>query len=234
MSTDAVLANQAIDFPTERTELTLSGAVGPLEVVVDVPEPDELSDDAVAIICHGLPATGGSVYGRVTHLIDKSLRQLGLRTIRFNFRSVGDSAGEHDNGDGETDDLLLVGQWVKQHFPQAELWLAGYDFGSYVTARAATELACKHLIAVAPPVAQFDFGAIDRPPCHWLVIHGDEDEHTPIDAVQSWVDESEDPPHLIVMTEAGHKFHRRLMDLRGVIKNGVRRVERLAEESAAS
>ena len=218
-------------FPTETAELMLTGPAGRIETLVGVPDqvPPE-APDAVAIICHGLPETGGRIQGRVTHLIDKSLRQLGLRTVRFSFRGVGDSAGEHDQGTGETEDLLEIVRWVQYHNPNRELWLGGYDFGSYVTARAAQIVDCKHLISVAPTVAKFDYAGLTRPDCHWLIVHGDEDETTPVEMVQDWVNWMAPPAQLIVMQETNHKFKRRLMDLRGVIKNGVKRIERLAEK----
>ncbi len=235
MAPEPLPANAEIAFPDASAELLLIGGAGRLEVLVEVP--DELPDDApnaVAVICHGLPATGGRIQGRVTHLIDKSLRQLGLRTVRFHFRGVGDSEGEHDEGIGETEDLLEVIRWVQHHNPGTELWLAGYDFGSYVTARAAQVVDCKHLISVAPTVATLDYGSLTRPDCHWLVVHGDEDEISSVEAVQDWINWMAPPAHLIVMRETNHKFKRRLMDLRGVIKNGVKRLERLAQEQVTA
>jgi len=223
--------NIDIAFPTASAELTLNGPAGRIEALVGAPEEIPADGpDAVAVICHGLPETGGRIQGRVTHLIEKALRQLGLRTVRFSFRGVGDSDGQHDAGSGETEDLLEVIRWVQHHNPNSELWLGGYDFGSYVTARAAQIVDCKHLISIAPTVAKFDYAGLTRPDCHWLIVHGDEDEVTPIEMVHDWVNWMAPPAQLIVMQETNHKFKRRLMDLRGVIKNGVKRMERLAEQ----
>jgi alpha/beta superfamily hydrolase len=50
---------------------------------------------------------------------------------------------------------------------------------------------------------------------------GDEDEVISCEDVRSWVETLEPPPDFVVMERAGHFFHRRLMDLRGLLKNGV-------------
>ena len=64
-----------------------------------------------------------------------------------------------------------------------------------------------------------------------MVVQGDEDEETNPDSVYQWAESMEEPPQLIKMHEAGHSFHRRLMDLRGVIKNGIRRQKQAPEKT---
>jgi len=151
------------------------------------------------------------------------MRELGLRTVRFNYRGVGASEGKFDDGYGETDDLFAVVEWVRRTRPDDQLWLGGFSFGAYISLRAAANLSLGQLISIAPPVDRYDFSNLPRPTCPWLVVQGDEDDVVSADAVQSWVDETEPPPDLIVMPQAGHFFHRRLMDLRGLLKNGVRK-----------
>ncbi len=150
------------------------------------------------------------------------MRELGLATVRFNFRGVGESDGEFDDGYGETEDLLAVLEWVRRVRPDDELWLGGFSFGSYVALRAAQNLKLKQLISVAPPVGRYEFSEMDRPDCAWMVIQGDEDDVVSADAVREWASKQDPPPDLIVMEQAGHFFHRRLMDVRGLVKNAVR------------
>jgi alpha/beta superfamily hydrolase len=78
------------------------------------------------------------------------------------------------------------------------------------------------MISVAPPVGRYEFSEMDRPGCAWMVIQGDEDDVVSADSVIEWANSQDPPPDLIVMQQAGHFFHRRLMDLRGLVKNGVR------------
>jgi len=222
MSSDAILRSPE-QFPAEQTTLMLPGVVGELEAMTDVPETGEEVVSAVAIICHPRTEDGGTLHSKVVQMMERSLREMGLRTIRFNFRGVGASAGKFDKGYGETDDLLSVAAWVRKTCGDDEIWLAGFGFGCFVSVRAAQKLSIQYLISIAPPVEQYDFSDLPGPPCPWLVIQGDEDEETNPDSVYQWAESMDEPPQLIKMQEAGHSFHRRLMDLRGVIKNGIRR-----------
>ena len=209
------------EFPTERAEFLLRGAAGAIECAVDVPD-QECERLGTIILCHPHPLHGGTMHNKVVTILERSMRELGLRTVRFNFRGVGQTEGTHDDGYGETDDLFTVAEWVRKTRPDDALWLGGFSFGSYIALRAALNLHVGQLITVAPPADRFPFESLHHPECPWLVVQGDEDEIVNVDAVRSWVESIEPPPELIVMEEAGHFFHRRLMDLRGLLKNGVR------------
>jgi alpha/beta superfamily hydrolase len=207
-------------FPIERSELFLRGPAGRLECIVDVPEAGE-ARPATCVICHPHPQHGGTMHNKVVTIMERSMRELGLRTIRFNFRGVGESEGQYDDGYGETDDLFAVTEWVRRTRPDDQLWLAGFSFGSYITLRAAQNLKLGQLVSIAPAVSRFSFAQLQHPDCPWLVIQGDEDEVVSFDEVRDWVATVEPPPDFVVMEHAGHFFHRRLMDLRGLLKNGV-------------
>jgi alpha/beta superfamily hydrolase len=144
--------------------------------------------------------------------------------VRFNFRGVGASEGAFDDGVGELDDLRAVVAWVRAQRPDAALWLAGFSFGSYITLKCANELHPGMVISIAPPAAgrNWDFSAITPPQCPWLVIQGDADEIVDAKAVAAWVAKLPHPPVLVRMPDTGHFFHRKLMDLRGAIRHGVR------------
>ena len=217
-------------FPGERSEILLLGAAGAIECAVDCPDPDE-ERPATIIICHPHPLHGGTMHNKVVTIAERAMRELGLRTVRFNFRGVGLSEGEHDDGYGETDDLFTVAEWVRRTRPDDSLWLGGFSFGSWVSTRAALNLRLGQLISIAPPVDRFDFACMGRPDCPWLVVTGDEDELVNIDAVRQWAATLEPPVDLTVMEGADHFFHRRIMDLRGLLKNGVR--EQLPEPQPA-
>ena len=150
------------------------------------------------------------------------MRELGLRTVRFNFRGAGESDGEHDEGYGETDDLFAITEWVRRSRPGDELWLGGFSFGSFIALRAAQNLKLGQLITIAPPVDRYEFSTLQHPECPWLVIQGDEDEVVSLEDVVCWVEKVQPQPEFLVMEQADHFFHRRLMDLRGLLKNGVR------------
>lgn len=205
----------------------IPGPIGPLEAIIESPEADVPAQPVIAIVCHPLSTEGGSIHNKVVTMSARALRESGVTTIRFNFRCVGNSIGEFDHGEGESDDLLAVAAYAQEHFPNHELWLAGFSFGAYVSIRNAKRLDAKFLISIAPPLGRsWDFASIDLPQCPWLIIQGDADEFVNPQAVYSWVENLKgvpEPPELIKIPETTHFFHRRLMDLRGVIKNSVKR-----------
>jgi alpha/beta superfamily hydrolase len=195
-------------------------------MIVDGPEPDAAPRPLVAIVCHPLPTEGGTMHNKVVTMTARALRESGVTTVRFNFRGIGASAGTFDDGEGEVDDLRAVVAWVRQQRPDDRLWLAGFSFGAYVSLRVAAETAPAMLISIAPPVGRsWDFDAITPPDCPWLVIQGEADEVVDPEAVYAWLDglkHLQQPPELVRMAETSHFFHRRLIDLRGAVKNGVR------------
>ena len=208
-------------FPAEHAEFLLRGPAGVLECAVDVPEPGE-ERPATIVLCHPHPEHGGTMHNKVVTITERSMRELGLRTVRFNFRGVGESDGHYDDGYGETDDLFAVVEWVRRTRPDDSLWLGGFSFGSYITTRAALNLDVGQLVSIAPPIDRYAFDSLHHPDCPWLVIQGDEDEVVNVDIVSNWASNLKPPPDLVIMQEADHFFHRRIMDLRGLLKNGVR------------
>ncbi|WP_425482254.1 alpha/beta hydrolase [Luteibacter yeojuensis] len=203
----------------------LAGPVGKLECESKAASAD-VARDGVAVICHPLSTEGGTMHNKVVTMVERALRESGLDTVIFNFRGVGRSEGDFDSGQGESDDLAAVVAWVRRVRPGAALWLAGFSFGSYVTLRNAAKLGADALVSIAPPAAGrgWDFSQVELPSCQWLVVMGDADEIVEPQAVYDWVDSLPETnrPHLVRMEETSHFFHRRLMDLRGVIKNAVK------------
>ena len=209
------------EFPQGAQEFALPGPAGRLEVATATASLEE-ARRGTAVICHPHPQHGGSLRNKVVTMLERSLRESGLDTVRFNFRGVGESEGEYDEGDGESGDLVAVAQWVRRVHAGDALWLAGFSFGSYVALRTARSLAADALITVAPPVGRWDFAGVAMPDCPWLVVQGEDDEIVDSQAVFDWIATLEATPTLVRMPETGHFFHRRLMDLRGAVKNGVR------------
>jgi hypothetical protein len=212
-------------FPTTGSAtLTLPGPAGALELIAEPAEAPARA--AVAVVCHPLPTEGGTLHNKVVTMVARALRESGVAVVRFNFRGVGHSEGEFDQGRGEREDLRAVVDWVRGERPGHALWLAGFSFGAYVSLAMAAELDPGMLISVAPPAGRdWDFDAITLPDCPWLVIQGEADEVVDPEAVYAWLDSLDGrrvAPELVRMPDTGHFFHRRLMDLRGAVKNGVR------------
>lgn len=211
-----------IAFPQTTGSQFLPGPAGRLELAIDLPEA-AIARRGLAVICHPNPPDGGTLHNKVVTMCARALNEQGITTVRFNFRGVGQSEGSFDNGRGEVLDLMAVAEWAHLANPDAQLWLAGFSFGSWVALLGARQLPVKQMISIAPPVGLRDFSGVLPPPCPWLLIQGEEDEVVSAPGVFSWAEAQKPMPNIVRMPETGHFFHRRLIDLRGAVKNGVRK-----------
>ena len=98
-------------FPDKDGSVLLPGPAGAIELACALPAA-EIARAGVAIVCHPHPLQGGTMHNKVVTIIERSLLELGLVVVRFNFRGVGKSEGVHDNGVGETDDVLAIAAWL--------------------------------------------------------------------------------------------------------------------------
>jgi alpha/beta superfamily hydrolase len=208
-------------FPAAAAKFLLPGPAGALEVATDVAQADA-TRAGTAIICHPNPVQGGTMTNKVVTTLERALRELGLATVRFNFRGVGASEGVFDNGAGETDDALAVAHWVQNVRPDDQLWLAGFSFGSYAATRVAGKLPVRQLITVAPAVTKWNFRTLPVPACPWLVIQGEADEVVEPQSVYDFVAATSPRPDLVRFPDTGHFFHGKLIELRTVVQEHVR------------
>ena len=191
----------------------IPGGAGDIETLITRPE--TLSESTpIVVISHPHPLYGGTMTNKVVYILAKSFSELGAITVRFNFRGVGKSAGEHDHGLGEAEDLQLLVEQLKQWRPQAPIWLAGFSFGAYVTVRAQANIQPEKLLLVAPPVSMYPFDELGEISSPWLVIQGGQDEVIDAAAVKAWVSQLPKPPQLIWMEDAGHFFHGKLNEVK--------------------
>lgn len=192
----------------------IAGAAGDIELIVDLPA---AAPGAVAVCCHPHPLFGGTLTNKVIHTVARSFTTQGAVAVRFNFRGVGASQGAHDDGIGETDDLVTVAEWARSRWPDLPLWLGGFSFGSYVALRGAARLAPALLVTVAPPVGRWDFSSIAAPTCPWLVVQGSEDELVPAAGVVAWAQALQPAARIAMLDGATHFFHGRLHELQDAV-----------------
>ncbi len=197
--------------------LVINGAEGDIEAVLDLPE--IINHQYVSVNCHPHSLHGGTMTNKVVHTVSRSIAGLGIPSMRFNFRGVGKSHGEYDDGIGEQEDLLSVVNWMNEQYPNAQLILSGFSFGSFVSAFAAKNIEPSMLISVAPPVKRFDFSGFVKPNGNWQVIMGTEDELVDFNEVIKWVNSFNPKPNLYAMDGASHFFHGKLLDLRAHIES---------------
>jgi hypothetical protein len=131
------------------------------------------------ILGHPHPLHGGTMHTKVVYRAAKTLLELGCAVLRFNFRGVGRSPGQFDEGLGEQDDFRAAVTYVASTYPDLQVWAAGASFGAYIAMSVgATDERIAALIGVAPPVNRYDFSDIEASPKPKFIIHGEEDELT--------------------------------------------------------
>ncbi len=195
----------------------IAGPAGEIEALIETPSP--ATPDVFGVVCHPHPLFGGAMTNKVVHTVARSWQELGVPTLRFNFRGVGASQGRYDEGRGETDDALAVIAFGNRRWSGAALWLAGFSFGAYVALRAAAVARPDLLVIVAPPVGRWDFTPLRAPDCPWLIVQGDQDDLVDAAAVQSWARALRPGPRLEILPGAEHFFHGRLHELRNVVRD---------------
>jgi len=194
----------------------IDGPAGALEARVEDPAPAS-APGAAGVVCHPHPLYGGTMQNKVVHTIARAMQELGVPTVRFNFRGVGSSAGSYDGGVGELEDALAVCDWARRRWPGAPLLLAGFSFGAAVALEAASRVAPRALVTVAPPVGRIIVSEVARPDCPWLIVQGEQDELVDAATVRRWAAGFEPPPRLAMFAGAEHFFHGRLGELRAAV-----------------
>jgi hypothetical protein len=202
-------------------KLTIPGPVGQIEIALDTPAQ---APRGVALVAHPHPLFGGTLDNKVAQTLARACVHSGFLTARPNFRSVGKTEGEHDAGEGETDDLLAVLEYVWAHnepLRALPFVLAGFSFGSFVQSRVAQRLQAQgkmplQMIMIGTAVSRWEVAQV---PANTLVIHGELDDTVPLAAALDWARPQELP--VIVIPGADHFFHRKLPRLRELVVNAL-------------
>jgi alpha/beta superfamily hydrolase len=190
---------------------TVAGPSGAIECAIDLPAGESRG---TAVICHPHPQAGGTMDNKVVQTLARAFVQLGWRSVRFNFRGIGASAGTWDDGVGEIDDALAVIEAART--PGEPFMLAGFSFGAFIASHAALKLAAnakpQRMVLVGPSTAKQSMAAV---PPDTIVIHGETDDVVPLSATLAWARPQSLP--IIVFPGVGHFFHGQL----GLLKNTV-------------
>jgi len=194
---------------TQRT--SIAGPAGAIECAIDAPAG---AARGVAVVCHPHPQHGGTLDNKVAQTLARAFVQLGYRAVRFNFRGVGASEGEYDEGRGETDDTLAV---IAAHRDSAlPLVLSGFSFGAYVASQAAQRLPddakAERLVLVGPSTQKQQMPTV---PEGTLVIHGELDDVVPLSSTFDWARPQALP--VVVIPGVGHFFHGQLTLLKNLV-----------------
>lgn len=193
---------------------SVAGPAGALETALDAPAGPSRG---VAVIAHPHPLFGGTLDNKVVQTLARAFTQAGWTAVRFNFRGVGASEGVYDEGRGEIDDMLAV---VQQLAPAGALALAGFSFGAFVTSqvfeRLQTLRPIDKLVLVGTAASRFAVATIpEAAHAQTLVIHGEQDDTVPLQAVLDWARPQVLP--VTVVPGGGHFFHGQLPLLKNLV-----------------
>jgi alpha/beta superfamily hydrolase len=196
--------------------VTLAGPAGDIEARIETPH-DLAEIRAFGVICHPHPLFGGTLDNKVVYTLARSFHDLGMPTIRFNFRGVGKSAGSFADGIGETEDALAVIAAGREKWPGAELWLAGFSFGGAVAIRAGYVAEPSRIVLVAPAIKRVPLDDVAVPACPWLIVQGEADELVNAAEVVEWARPLANQPSIVLLPGVEHFFHGKLNELRDAV-----------------
>jgi hypothetical protein len=204
--------------------MMIDGPIGLIEIIAENPG----APRGIALICHPHPLFGGTHSNKVVQTLARTFARMDYVALRPNFRGVGQSAGTHDEGSGETEDMLAVLADAKRRYGDLPVALAGFSFGAYVQTRVAKALAAAHhpaqRLVLVGTAAGYVEGArryeTEAVASDTIVIHGSEDETVPLANVLAWAKPLELP--IVVVPGADHFFHRRLHVIREIVSRAWR------------
>ena len=140
----------------------------------------------IAIVLHPHPLHGGNMNNRVVFIMFNNFVERGFSVLRFNFRGVGRSQGVFDNGVGELSDAAYAFDWMQQFNSNSPFcWIGGYSFGALISMQLMMRRPeIEGFVSISPPAGTEDFSFLAPCPSSGLIIHGDKDDHIPLDAVK--------------------------------------------------
>jgi alpha/beta superfamily hydrolase len=184
----------------------------------------------IALLLHPHPYYGATMNNRVVYAMFRAFVRRGFSALRFNFRGVGRSQGQFDNGQGELSDAASALDWMQALNPNASAcWVGGFSFGAWV----GMQLLMRRpeidgFISVAPPASNYDFTFLAPCPASGLIVHGLVDELVPEAAVSRLVAKLASQRNITVdyatIPDANHNFTDKLDDLSESIDDYLGRV----------
>lgn len=199
----------------------LQGPAGRLEALLQ--ERDGHDHAVTAVVCHPHPLYGGTLHNKVAHRVASTLFGMGVAVLRFNFRGVGASEGSFDRGVGELEDARAALHFLRERYPVARRWIAGFSFGSWVASRlAAGESDSEQLVLIAPPVHTQTFEEMQTCAVPKLVIQGLADDICRPENLARTFPAWSEPKRLIEVAGASHFFDRQLAELGEAVLEGLR------------
>jgi len=186
--------------------LDIQGPAGRLEALLDE---GATPPRAAVVFGHPHPMHGGTMHTKAVYQGAKGLTRIGCAVLRFNFRGVGSSEGDFDEGAGEMDDFRAALDFMAARYPGIPLWAAGFSFGSRIALETGAEdPRVSVLIGIAPPVNRdgytWDRTLVTEKPKFF--VQGDLDELCPLKDMWAFYAKLKEPKELVVIDGARHLF----------------------------
>jgi alpha/beta superfamily hydrolase len=198
-----------------RGNLFIPAEHGQLEAILK--EPRTGPPKGVALVLHPHPLGGGTMHNKVVFRAAAALNDAGLITLRINFRGVGESTGQHDEGRGERNDVRAGLDYLSTSYPVLNITLCGFSFGARVGLEVGIEDSrVRYLIGIGTPLNKYDFEFLQACRKPLLLVHGEHDEFGDVEQVKKMAAELEQKTQvrLVVIPGAGHFFENQLDDLK--------------------
>ena len=185
--------------------LSLSGPAGALEALLE--EPDDRAPAFAALVCHPHPLYGGTMHNKVVYRLARGLRRTGAVVLRFNFRGVGRSEGEHANLFGEIEDARAALGFLRERYPDLPFALAGFSFGS----RVITRLGCaaegaRFLLAAGFPTRMGDAAYLENCRSLRIFLQSTQDVFGPRPEFEEMYQRLAEPKKMVWIEAADHFF----------------------------
>ncbi|HKR21608.1 MAG TPA: alpha/beta fold hydrolase [Pyrinomonadaceae bacterium] len=197
-------------------------AHGQLEAILK--EPRQSPARAVALVLHPHPLGGGTMHNKVVFRAAAALNDAGVTTLRINFRGVGQSTGQHDEGRGELDDVRAGLDYLASNYPNLSIIVCGFSFGSRVGLDVGiTDDRVKYLIGIGTPLEKYDFSFLEACRKPLLLVHGEHDEFGDVEKLREVAADLEKHTQvrLVVIPGAAHFFENRLDELKRAITDWI-------------
>ncbi len=186
--------------------LEIPGPAGRLEALVETEAQAAPVRLAVAV-CHPHPRYGGTMRNKVVHHLARGARRAGAVTLRFNFRGVGNSAGEYDQGVGEQDDFRAALTWLGERYPGLPLIAAGFSFGARVAlAASCSDPRVERVLAAGVPAGHGDWSFLARCPRPKHFLHSTRDQYGTREQMEAVYHLAAGPKDLTWIDAADHFF----------------------------
>jgi alpha/beta superfamily hydrolase len=160
-----------------------------------------------AVVCHPHPLFSGTMHNKVVYQTAKALHLRGIPVLRFNFRGTGLSAGVHDDGKGERDDVRAALDYLAGQYAESNLLLAGFSFGSWVGLRVGcNDARVTDLIGLGIPANRSGMKYLAECEKPKLFVQGGNDEFGSRENIEALFATVPEPKRLVIVEGADHFF----------------------------